>query len=257
MRNSVTINGQRVPYWDSDPARTNQPPILFLHGWALSPWAYQDMLTLMSRHHRIVAPFLPALTWNRSQTRVRSHRDWADLVAEFCVQLELPHVHAVGQSTGGGVAGCLAAAHPHLTKTLTLIDASGAANHVPRYFGLTSPYEIGIQLINPWYVRPQLQMAASFLLNLAQARGQLIDAARLPLTEDLTDAYQRVRAPTHIMWGGKAILFPVAAGRQIQELIPGATLHVVAHGLHNWEINNSDVAANHVVGFIAKHGVRA
>lgn len=254
MRNATTIDGQRVPYWDSDPARTTEPPILFLHGWALSPWAYQDMLNHMSREHRVVAPFLPSLTWNRSQQRIRSHQDWADLIAKFCVQLELPQVHAVGQSTGGGVAGCLAAAQPNLVQSLTLIDASGAANHVARYYPLTSPYEIGIQLINPWYVRPQLQMAASFLLNLVQARGQLIDAARLPLTEDLTDAFKRVSAPTQVLWGGKAILFPVAAGRQIQALIPGAMLQVVPHGLHNWEINNSDVAANHVLEFIAQHG---
>jgi pimeloyl-ACP methyl ester carboxylesterase len=252
MRNTITIDGQRLPYWDSDPARTTEPPILFLHGWALSPWAYQDMLNHMSRDHRVIAPFLPSLTWNRSQTRVQSHRDWAELIAKFCGRLGLSQVHAVGQSTGGGVAGCLAAEKRNLVRSLTLIDASGAANHVARYFPITSPYEIGIQLINPWYFRPQMQMAASFLLNLAQARWQLMDAARLPLTEDLTDVYQRVSAPTHVMWGGKAILFPVAAGRQIHGLISASTLHVVPHGLHNWEINNSDLAAQQVVGFIAK-----
>jgi pimeloyl-ACP methyl ester carboxylesterase len=256
MRNTVTINGQRVPYWDSDPARTTEPPILFLHGWALSPWAYQDMLNAMSRQHRVVAPFLPSLTWNRSQTRIKSHHDWAALIALMCQQLGLSTVHAVGQSTGGGVAGCLAAAQPNLVKSLTLIDASGAPSHVPRAMAITSPYEIGVQLINPWYVRPQMQMASSFLLNLIQARGQLIDAARLPLTEDLTATYQRITAPTNVMWGGKAMLFPVAAGRQIQELIPGATLHVVPHGLHNWEINNSDLAAQQVVGFIAKQSAQ-
>jgi pimeloyl-ACP methyl ester carboxylesterase len=257
MRNVITINGQRVPYWDSDPARTAEPPILFLHGWALSPWAYQDMLNAMSRKHRVVAPFLPSLTWNRCQTRIQSHRDWAALVACFCEKMGLKSVHVVGQSTGGGVAGCLAADNPSLTASLTLIDASGAPSHVPRTHFITGPYEIGIQLINPWYVRPQLQMAASFLLNLMQARGQLIDAARLPLTEDLTDAYARVTAPTLVMWGGKAILFPVTAGRQIKGLIPGATLHIVPHGLHNWEINNSDLAARQVLEFIAKRVARS
>ncbi len=257
MRNSVTINGQRLPYWDSDPGHKSSPPILFLHGWALSPWAYQNMLNAMSRHHRIIAPFLPSLSWNRSQTRIASHRDWAELIAAFCQHLGVSEVHVLGQSTGGGIAGCLAAGYPSLVKTLSLIDASGAAQHTARYFAVTSPYEIGIQLINPWYVRPQLQMAASFLLNLGQARGQLINAARLPLTEDLTDAYERVTAPTHVMWGAKAILFPIAAGRHIHGLIAGATLHEVPYGRHNWEINQSDLAARQVVGFIARHAAKA
>jgi abhydrolase domain-containing protein 6 len=252
MRNTLTIDGQRVPYWDSDPARTTEPPILFLHGWALSPWAYQDMLTLMSHKHRVVAPFLPSLTWNRSRARIGSHRDWAELIAKFCNEMDLSQVHAVGQSTGGGVAGCLAAAHPNLVTSLTLIDASGAPSHVPHYHAITGPYEIGVQLINPWYFRPQMQMAASFLLNLLQAREQLIRAAWLPLTEDLSASYSRISAPTQVMWGGKAILFPIAASRQIHSLIQGAQLHVIAHGLHNWEINNSDVAANHVTSFIAQ-----
>lgn len=251
MRDTVTIDGQRVPYWDSDPGRIDEPPILFLHGWALSPWAYQDMLNVMSRHHRVIAPFLPSLTWNRSQKRIQSHCDWAALIASFCDTMGLKTVHAVGQSTGGGVAGCLAAAHPELIQTLTLIDASGAPTHAARYFAISSPYEIGVQLINPWYFRPQMQMAASFLLNLVQARRQLIDAARLPLTEDLTECYRRVTAPTQVLWGGQAILFPIAAGRHIHGLISGAQLHVIAHGMHNWEINNSKLAADQVVCFIA------
>jgi pimeloyl-ACP methyl ester carboxylesterase len=128
---STHIGRQCLPYLDIGLDRPMSPTILFLDGWGVSPRAYRGMLDILAREHRVVAPLLPALTWNRSRTPIKSHRDWADLVARFCAQMGIEAAHVVGQSTGGGVAACLAAAHPGLTRSLTLIDASGRRSMWP------------------------------------------------------------------------------------------------------------------------------
>lgn len=109
-------------------------PLLFLHGWGLSPRAYLPCLrSLADRGHRIIAPSLPG--FGRSDAR-RNHdhslHGVADHVIEALDALALPQgLPAVAHSFGAGVALRIAALRPDLIGSLTLISPVGGAGHGP------------------------------------------------------------------------------------------------------------------------------
>jgi pimeloyl-ACP methyl ester carboxylesterase len=109
-------------------------PLLFLHGWGLSPRAYLPALrSLALRGHRISAPSLPG--FGRSDAR-RNHDHSLHGVADHMIDaveaLALPEgLPVVAHSFGAGVALRIAALRPDLVGRLTLISPVGGAAHGP------------------------------------------------------------------------------------------------------------------------------
>ena len=109
-------------------------PLLFLHGWGLSPRAYLPALrSLADRGHRITAPSLPG--FGRSDAR-RNHdhslHGIADHMIETLDALALPDaLPLVAHSFGAGVSLRIAALRPDLISGLTLISPVGGAAHGP------------------------------------------------------------------------------------------------------------------------------
>ncbi len=253
MKNVAFVGKQRVPYLDEGPHGTI--PVVFLHGWGLAPWAYRGMLTALARNRRVVSPFLPSLTWNRSVVPLTSHRDLARLVGQFCADRGIERAHIAGQSTGGGVATCLASMHPGLAVTLTLMDSSGVPTQTPCNLSLARLaravlLDIGRQFLDPRYPVAQTRMAASFFANLAGARMQLIWAASIPLYDDLTTELQRLDMPVQILCGTRAVMFPPAAANYMQTLVRASKLHLVDGGFHLWEAQQPELAADLILAFI-------
>jgi pimeloyl-ACP methyl ester carboxylesterase len=109
-------------------------PLLFLHGWGLSPRAYLPALrSLADRGHRITAPSLPG--FGRSDAR-RNHDHSLHGVADHMIDaldaLALPErLPLVAHSFGAGVSLRIAALRPDLFSRLTLICPVGGAAHGP------------------------------------------------------------------------------------------------------------------------------
>ena len=110
----------------------NGEPLLFLHGWGLSPRAYLPALrSLAGRGHRIIAPSLPG--FGRSDAR-RTHDHSLHGVADHMIDaldaLALPlQLPVVAHSFGAGVCLRIAALRPDLIGRLTLISPVGGAGH--------------------------------------------------------------------------------------------------------------------------------
>jgi pimeloyl-ACP methyl ester carboxylesterase len=107
-------------------------PVVFFHGWGLSPRSYLAALRAASAHHRrILAPSLPGfggsapLPWRRQHlSGVADHM--ASVLDAFGYT---GGVDVVGHSFGGGVALELAAARPDLVRSLVLVCPVGGAGH--------------------------------------------------------------------------------------------------------------------------------
>lgn len=105
-------------------------PLLFLHGWGLSPRAYLPALrALADCGHRITAPSLPG--FGRSDARSKpdhSLNGVADHMIDALDALGLPHaLPVVAHSFGAGVSLRIAALRPDLISRLTLISPVGGA----------------------------------------------------------------------------------------------------------------------------------
>ena len=117
-------------------------PLVFLHGWGLSPRAYLPALhSLAERGHRVTAPSLPG--FGRSDAR-RNHDHSLRGVAEHMIEaldaLALPErLPVVAHSFGAGVSIRIAALRPDLVSALTLISPVGGAGHGPASWPFAIP----------------------------------------------------------------------------------------------------------------------
>ncbi len=107
-------------------------PLLFLHGWGLSPRAYLPALdSLAARGHRVTAPSLPGFGGSDVNPD-HSLRGVADHMIEALEALALPAgIPVVAHSFGAGVTLRMAALRPDLVGRLTLVSPVGGAGHGP------------------------------------------------------------------------------------------------------------------------------
>jgi pimeloyl-ACP methyl ester carboxylesterase len=123
---TVVVEGARVRLMEVGRGE----PLLFLHGWGLSPRAYRDGVTRLSACGvRVLAPALPGFGGSDGPPLTGVDLDaYADRIAALLdsLQLERP-AFVVGHSLGGGVAIRLATRRPDLVRGLTLVNAVGGA----------------------------------------------------------------------------------------------------------------------------------
>lgn len=102
-------------------------PLLFLHGWGLTPRSYGDALVrLCAAGVRVIAPCLPGSGGSSALPLHAGLGTFAELVGRLVDALDLPRPpFLAGHSFGGGVALRLAHQRPELVRSLTLVNTIG------------------------------------------------------------------------------------------------------------------------------------
>jgi pimeloyl-ACP methyl ester carboxylesterase len=105
-------------------------PLLFLHGWGLTPRSYAEGITrLTAAGVRVLAPALPGFGGSDGPPlRGIDLPAYAQRIGRLVdvLQLDKP-VFVAGHSFGGGIALQLAADRPDLVRSLTLVNSVGGA----------------------------------------------------------------------------------------------------------------------------------
>src|ERR1700712_1907336 len=104
-------------------------PLLFLHGWGLTPRAYSDaVLRLCGAGVRVVAPSLPGFGGSAALGLRADLADYAHRIARLLEVLDPDRpVFVVGHSLGGGIALQLALDRPDLVRSVTVVNPVGGA----------------------------------------------------------------------------------------------------------------------------------
>jgi pimeloyl-ACP methyl ester carboxylesterase len=129
----VDVDGAVVHLMEAGPA--DGEPLLFLHGWGLTPRAYASGVTrLTAAGVRVIAPSLPGFgrsdrpPLRTSLLRGSGLPSYAARVGRLLDVLEVDTpVFVAGHSFGGGVALQLATDRPDLVRGLTLVNSVGGA----------------------------------------------------------------------------------------------------------------------------------
>lgn len=97
-------------------------PILLVHGFPETWWAFHRLIPLVATGHRVIAPDLRGFGDSGPAAAGFSSATAADDLYQLIDRLDLGPVHLVGQDISGATVLRLATTHPELVQSLTAIE---------------------------------------------------------------------------------------------------------------------------------------
>lgn len=236
MRRQARIDGHRMVWLEG--GRRGAEPVVLLHGFGASKENWLPLLPFISRRYHVFVIDLPG--WGESSFFPDASYGVDAQVARLAQWFErrkLGAAHLVGSSMGGLFAGVLAARHPDLTRSVTLMNAAGVAGSETTEFerGLAEGKN-GLIAHNMWGAYRLLRtVMANRLLALAvlpSACWDLVTRRHVnehlfreligkPPAADLA-SFVDIERPAFIVWGVDDAVIHVSAAATFQQLIPQA-----------------------------------
>jgi pimeloyl-ACP methyl ester carboxylesterase len=225
-------------------------PLLFLHGWGLTPRAYSEaVLPLCGAGVRVIAPSLPGFGGSAALGLRAGLADYAARIAHLLDVLDPDRpVFVVGHSLGGGIALQLALDRPDLVRSVTVVNPVGGA---PDRRGLRRAswllWAIGAMgELDPREWLPSRStgrllgtVLRDLVPNLSRHPFQLASAGLVAVTADLADEVAELvdsGLPVLFVWGDRDRL--IAPGRLAK--VTGPLGPEVVRGRHGWMINHPE-----------------
>lgn len=109
-------------------------PVIFVHGVGVNADLWRDVVPLVARSYRCLAPDLPL---GSHDVPMRADADLsapgiAKLIDDFLAALQIDEATIVANDTGGGYAQILVTRHPERVARLVLFDCDAFENFPPR-----------------------------------------------------------------------------------------------------------------------------
>lgn len=252
-------------------------PVLLLHGSGagVSAWAnWRGLIPVLAEQRRVIAPDLVGFGYTTLPDPVRFEifDTWIDQILALLDGLEIPKVHVVGNSFGGGLALHLAVRHPQRLGRIVLMGAGGVqfdfTPELDALWGYTPSVEnmkkimdimaydrslVTDELAELRYratIRPGAQEA--FEQVFPEPRQRWLDAQIVP-DEDLAAIEHEVL----ILHGREDRVVPVAASQKMFDLIPNSQLHIFGKCGHWTQIEHAARFQQLVSAFFAEDSAEA
>ncbi len=253
----VEVDGARVRLMEAGEGE----PLLFLHGWGLTPRSYADgVLRLTDAGVRVIAPCLPGFGGSDGPPLTGVHLSaFAERIGRLVDVLGLEHPpFVVGHSFGGGVALRLATDRPDLVRSLTLVNSVGGAPGVRRGMvdaswlrwaagtvGELQPGEL---------LRTAPAMLRDFLPNVLRKPLTLALTGRLALTASLAKEAEALVArglPVLFVWGDDDRVIAPGALADVASSLPAE----VVRGHHGWLLSEPEEFATLLRNALVVHAM--
>jgi pimeloyl-ACP methyl ester carboxylesterase len=234
IEKQVYVNEYKICYLEGGKA-SNLEPILFLHGWGVSIEPYQEILNVLCKQYKIIAPALPGFGKSEGNEANWDYEKYANFLLSFLQKLEIKKFHLIGHSLGGGISATLAASVPASVKSIILVDSTG----IPVGSVLKVFFQRLIEMTaqTPQIKYPQIQQVfQGFFYNALFKTQNTIQVLLLALTQDLKPLLPQIKSPCLVVWGANDLTTPLSAGKEFSRLIPGSKLIVEEKGYHEWSI---------------------
>lgn len=236
---------------------TGPETIVLVHGLMLASPSWHHQVAQLSRTHRVITFDLRG-QGDSQKTRVGLDLDsLAEDTARLIEVLAPDGTHLAGFSMGSFVAMRVAARHPHLVQSLTLIGPSGEAEAPENRWRYTALIGL-VTLLGPRVaVGPMMKIlfGDSFLADPAQkpvrdhwlrylralprslARAAAASAGRGAIMDELA----AITAPTLVISGSEDRPISPAQARRVAEAIPGAVFLPVEGAGHAVMLERPDL----------------
>ena len=254
--NDVRVDGAVVRVMEAgDPLAA---PLLFLHGWGLSPACYADGVSrLTAAGVRVIAPCLPGFGGSDPLPLHRAGlADYAHRIARLLEVLgEDGPVFVAAHSFGGGIALQLATERPDLVRSLTLVNpvGGGALPDSPAAWLAWAAGAVG-ELSPASVARSATSVLRAFLPNVLRAPATLVSSALLALTASLADqarALVESGVPVLFVWGDDDRLVARGSLAGVVGQLPAQ----VVSGRHGWLLTEPAAFAELVRNALVVHAM--
>ncbi len=272
---TVTLDAGTIHYESAGPADAR--PLVFVHGYAMGASLWCPLSERLSaRGLRCIAP-----TWPLG-AHIEAMRPGADvtingvaaMIPQLLERLRLDDVVLVANDTGGALAQIVAGTQPERLGALVLTGCD-AFEHFPppilkpfiaasrtlplfraallpmgtrfgrkRGFGALAHADLE-QLTAEW-VKPALSDAA-----VAEDLRRLTASMKREITVEAADRLPGFSKPALVAWSADDAFFPVEDGRRLADVLPHAHFELIEHARTFSMIDQPDVLADLVAGFIA------
>jgi pimeloyl-ACP methyl ester carboxylesterase len=241
----VELNGIKVAYrtWG-----TSGSPIVLVHGFAESTFAWSEVGPILGRDHRVYALDLTGFGYTQ---RVGPYTldAWTNEVLAFIHAFDLVRPVVVGHSLGAAVVADVALEHPEMIGGIVLADGDGlSAGGPPGWLRslivdpyLTTMYRLvlgsgGIvgRVLDASYgpshppITPALlaEWTDPFRVQGAQAAVEAMIHSTQGIPGLSTSQLAQVRVPAYVLWGSQDDIDPVTSGQA-----SAALMHAPFHEL--------------------------
>jgi 3-oxoadipate enol-lactonase len=230
---------------------------VFLHGLGGRRSNWDRQLESLAEVRRCCAWDLPG--YGDSPGRPGSLPEIAQVAAEWVAGLDGRPVDVVGLSFGGMVAQHLALEHPHLVRTLALLDTSPAFG----LDGVTTPEAwlagrirairnpdaaaTGVEQVVDGLVgaRASAEVRSELVASMRAVPPETLEAAcRALVDHDTRSRLSAIAVPTLVMVGAEDTETPPSYAEAIAERIPGAELVVVPGAGHLLNLEQPEVVGD-------------
>ena len=238
---TLTVDGAAMRVMEAClPSARTADPLLFLHGWGLSPRTYADGIAQLTKAGiRVIAPALPGFSGSDGPPlRGIDMPAYGHRVGRLLDVLGIDKpVFVVGHSFGGGVAIQLAADRPERVRSLTLISSVGGApgkrgglsNRSWLRWAMGSLTELSPKELT----RSAPGMLRALVPNAMRKPMTMLLTAKLAVTVDLAEEAAKLVGeglPVLFVWGeGDRLILPGALGA-----IAGSVPSEIVRGRHGW-----------------------
>ena len=117
----ATIHGGDLHYVTAGEAGT---PVLLVHGFPESWWAFHKLIPLLASEHRVVAVDLPGFGDSGTEPGEYTSAAFAAALRDLIEHLGLEPLHLLGQDISGIATFRLAAGHPELVRSFTAVETA-------------------------------------------------------------------------------------------------------------------------------------
>ncbi len=262
------VDGVRLHYQE----KGEGAPLLLIHGYTASTFAWKDVFEPLSRQFRVIAVDLKGFGFSAKPEGDYTRRAQGDLVIRFLDHLKIDRAIFCGSSMGGEVSMNAAVRHPDRVSALILVDSSGVTVGGGGSVGpgvanwpVIGPAVAALALISDSMVRDGLrqcfyddsmvtgEQVAAYYRPLKTRGGQRAAyLARVQAGQDPVEPeINRIRQPTLIVWGAEDELIPLEAGRRLNSLIAGSRLVVFDKCGHLPQAEMPERFVGEVSGFAA------
>jgi len=222
-------------------------PLVLLHGWSMSSSVFSEVAIQLGKYFRVLCPDLPGHGGSEA-IRPISLESFASWIINWLVHLQLPRVNLLGWSLGGQVALQMALQNPEQVNNLLLVATTPRfcqtldwPHGLPKIQlralerNLTRSYEkamgdfFNLQFAGEELSKERFREILRFAVRPSHLPDPEIAGETLTLLgkADLRPRISSIILPTQVLHGEEDQIIPVAAGRYLGEVIPGAEVIVM------------------------------